>query len=142
MKKEKIISLSLVGLLFLSGCGSDVRNNKEIESESAEVTDTQVESKVFEAGTHIIKYVEVKDRFGDAIHYNDGFDEECPIVPEGYACFDVESFASDMNGCTEGYTYFFINEVDVEVQGVLNQKTNTIEYATPGKPIENKLTLN
>lgn len=145
MQKKRIISLYLASLLLLSGCGD--KNNVQEESKSNDVTITnvEVESKVFESSTHIIKYVEEKELIEEddgwyAIHNHNGYDFGNPIVPLGYILFDVEPWAR-RNRTTRGYTYFFINEVDVEVEGVINSKTNTVEYPNPGKPLDNKLAL-
>ena len=45
---------------------------------------------------------------------------------------------SDANGATNAIAFFYVNEVPVLVEGVLNFETGIVEYVEPGVVVEEK----
>ena len=148
-KKKALLLASIASLCLLCGCGKNSqvevveKNGEEYIKTGDEYTKLDISPKRFEAGDHVVYYV-VKRETGDSwlnvYEINSGYNgikNIVPETPEGYKLIDVVSM-SDANGATNAIAFFYVNEVPVLVEGVLNFETGIVEYVEPGVVVEEK----
>lgn len=141
MKKntKKLLMFGLTSLLLMTGC--DESEIVEIDDKSYlqkgnEYTSVELESKVFEPGTHIISYLDSKTGYTFGKSGWGKVDVEIPEVPEGYRYVNTYSIDHEYHGHTSAIVHVFVNEVTVEVEPTISHKTGEIEYVIPGKPVK------
>lgn len=143
IKKQKLafILASLITINSLGSCSFKKEDNNNSSSayliENIETNTT----KTFPEGTHILQYLVDCDYD----YYENEYEGYVPTieVPEGYIFVNVStSIKSKLQSSGSGKVIFFlVNNVPVEVTGVIDSKTGLITYYNPGKPITNNLTL-
>ena len=155
-KKNKLLFLSLLtSLIILTGCSDKKNNNntKEIDNSDNDIQTVYPEEVVYEdmvvhytAGTHFVRYEDyryVKDIYRT---YNstkskyeykpemNHFDVSYIPVIDNYEFVDVEPIT--YNGSTIGYSYIFVNTVDVNVTLSYDANSGIYKYSEPGVPVE------
>lgn len=147
MKDKNKLILALTSLFLLTGCGPGPNDEIPILETKQEISEGIEITKVFESGTHIVKYIEVCNITKYGATYTpftaNGYNNIGIEVPDGYELVEIEPWNKNFAGdtVTGGFVYFFVNTEEVEVSGTLDTVTNEEYYPNPGIPLDKKLSL-
>ena len=144
--KKALLLSSITALSILCGCGTSEVKTLKIDGETYIQSGNEYvkydTTKVFEPGTHIIYYVYLSSNCNLLEGGYGNSDIELPVVPEGYKVLAISDCQSEDHDHTSGIIYYFVNEKTVEAKATYNEKSNRMEFSTPGTIIEeSKLTL-